>query len=167
MTDRLRAVAILAVILVAGYIGARAAGFVEVTRGADWRLLAVTPADRFPGDIGKPHGEVAASRESAEDMWDVWGTSGPLDLASDEDLVRITAYGSSSCRRFLSGVDIGNRGLVVHLSIGLAAFGGCTADAAPYTHLIAVRAERLPSVPFEIEIRAPDLPGTITITEVR
>jgi hypothetical protein len=64
-------------------------------------------------------------------------------------------------------MNIGDRGMVVHLSIGMAGFGGCTADAAPYTYLLAVQRDRLPPVPFDVEVRAPDLPGTVRVTEIR
>ncbi len=156
---------VIGLILTAGYLGARWAGLVEVTRGDGWRLLTVSLSDPHLV-LGEPQpgGDVVATPTIAAIAWAQGGGSGQLDLKEDEALLKVTAYGSSSCRLFLAGMDLGETGVVVHLSHPLC--GGMSADAAPSTFFIAVTLDQLPKVPIEVDVRAQELGGSFTITEI-
>ena len=68
-----------------------------------------------------------------------------------EILAFATLFSSSSCKPSLGGVDIRDGAATIRVDHS-SGFGGCTADAVPYTFLVAVARDRISVDPPQVHM---------------
>ncbi len=75
---------------------------------------------------------------------------GPPDVDYDREILALATYfGSSFCAPSFGGVDFRDGAATVRVDPGFG-LGGCTADAVPYTFVVAIARDRLSGGPPEI-----------------
>ena len=122
----------------------------QPTSGDGWRLLA----DLRTG-AGRPI-TVAASASGYAKLWKELRETGAaprVDFTLDVVLA-FSSGGSSSCRGRLDALTFDIGGAVLRPTIVVP--GGlrpCTADLVPHSFLLAVPRDRLPPLPFRVEMR--------------
>lgn len=120
---------------------------------AGYRYLGVIDAEPASLPIGiQPAITVSTSSAETAVIWagldqTLWDRPDPVPQAPDvaydrEILVLATFFASSSCAPSLSGVDFMGGSATVRIDDGFG-FGGCSADAVPYTFVVAISRDRL------------------------
>ena len=129
----------------------------DVVRGDGWNLLAAARAAPWSGFPEHPiYGEVIDRRA------DLDATLERLSLIAERPevdfgrsvVLRATVINSGSCPAHLDGMDVADDAIHVRTSRGF--WLACSGDAVPYTFLLAVRRDRLPDVPFDLELSSDD-----------
>ncbi len=134
---------------------------------SDLGVIDAVPASHGLGI--EPAIVVSESADSTALIWrdlvtTLWDRPAPLPSVPAVDygrdvLVLATYFGSSSCAPSLGGVRFGPGGVgtvVINDGIG---FGGCTADAVPYTFLVAITRDRLGTGEATIRMDPTPRPG--------
>lgn len=151
----MRRVGIALGIVAAGFVLLAAAlwltSYTDATHGDGWRLLA---AAGQAGSREEPYAEVISSRPAFVHEWSALGLDGePAEIDFERTTVlRVTFVGSGSCHLHLDGLRLTASPIVARASTGF--WLGCTADAVPYTYLLAVNRGRLPTGDFAIRVSA-------------
>jgi hypothetical protein len=129
---------------------------------AGYRDLGVVDAVPASHGLGIDPGFVSSESDAETDaIWrslvnTLWDSPDPIPARPDVDydqeiLVLATYFGSSSCAPSLEGVEF--RGGTANVQINpFSGFGGCSADAVPYTFAVAISRDRLPAGPADIRM---------------
>lgn len=138
----------------------------DATSGRGWELLAAAPRYAPPAFLETPATRVSLI-PGEDDLGFFWAEMSSAERP-DVDLARqvvvwAVAIGSGSCPTHLDSVDIGEE-VVISASAGFHV--ACTADAVPYTFVIAIDRQALPSVPFRIRVVTGDAEGSLRVDEL-
>lgn len=127
--------------------------YTDATRGDGWQLLAAAGRAGSIEEL-EPRAEVISTAPALADEWLALGLGGePGEIDFERAVVlRVTFVGSGSCPVHLDELRLTDVPIVARGSTGL--YSGCTADAVPYTFLLAVDRDRLPTGPFAILVTA-------------
>jgi hypothetical protein len=132
--------------------------------GHGWRLAAAVRGGGVEFQPESP-GEARLLTDAAalDAAWELLGAPAdePAIDFGREAAVLATTFGSGSCPPHLDGVDIGAGRITVTSSHGFVL--ACTADAVPYSFLIAVDRDRMPQAPFTVRIRSDDFSTDVTV----
>lgn len=129
---------------------------------AGYRYLGVIDAKPATLPLGiRPAITMSASAADTAAIWaeldqTLWDRPGPVPQAPDvayerEILVFATFFTSSSCAPTLGGGEFGGRAATVRID-GPTGFFGCSADAVPYTFVVAISRDRLGSGDPDIRV---------------
>ena len=125
----------------------------DATAGRGWQLLTAAPHSA-PAAFGQDQDVRAGLLASEADMNALWSELGPSDDLPTVDFARTVVLwavgvGSGSCPNHLDGVAIGDQ-VVVTATHGFVT--SCSADAVPYTFVIGIDRDALPSAPFSVRV---------------
>lgn len=127
----------------------------DAVRGDGWRLvgtsgMALSERERPPAIFSQA--SLVTDEESLDVTWANLGVDEPQPELpwTREAVLRVTGFGSSSCPLHFDGLDFETLKLVATMSTGF--WLGCSGDAVPYTFLLVVERDRLPLVPFVVDV---------------
>ena len=125
----------------------------DATSGSGWRLLAAAPR-QSPEVMSSMETSWAGLITQPEDLPFLWSALG-VEAASEPDFDRevvlwVVGIGSGSCPLHFDGLQFSGDRIVAQATKGF--WMACSADAVPYTFVLAVERHALPERPFTLRV---------------